>query len=105
MTEGLPPLYTLSEVAEATKYSVRHVARVLRRCPSIRPVGNGRGTRLTLEDYKALVEEIRCRSNLSRLENGRETDTMLSEAGSSAVMSRLALKRAVQRTRRNLRQS
>ena len=55
----LPQLYTLAEIAKATKYSVRHVARVLRRHPFIRPIGKGRGMRLTLDDYNALVEAMR----------------------------------------------
>ena len=54
-----PQLYTLAELAEATKYSVRHVARVLARHPFIRSVGRGRGQRLTLDDYNALIEAMR----------------------------------------------
>jgi len=59
MTDGLPRLYTLAEVAEAMQCSNATVQRALRRHPQIRPVGKGRGLRFTLEDYNALVEAMR----------------------------------------------
>jgi DNA-binding transcriptional MocR family regulator len=58
MTE-LPQLYTIREVAAAMKCSVDTVQRALRRHPAIRPIGRGRGLRLTLEDYRSLIEALR----------------------------------------------
>jgi hypothetical protein len=89
----LPQLYSLAEIAAATKYSVRHIARVLRRHPFIKPVGRGRGTRLTLEDYTALIEAMRAPGLGS---NNPEP---------SGKISRLMVKGAVLEVRRRAREN
>ena len=87
----LPQLLTLAEVAAATKYSVRHVARVLRRHPFIKPVGSGRGTRLTLDDYNALIEAMHA------------PVAAHIKVEPTGAISRLAVQRAVAQVRRRSR--
>jgi hypothetical protein len=55
----LPRLYTLKEVREALNVGHEYVRRALKRYPQIRPIGKGRGTRLTYEDYMLLLELMR----------------------------------------------
>ena len=71
---SLPRLYKLSEVREATGYGRTKVWQVLKSHPEIRPIGRGRGTRLTEHDYLTLIEALRC-SNLSHLASARGTSS------------------------------
>lgn len=57
----LPKLYTLAEVCAAMQCSYTTVYRLLtERCKGIvRPVGRGRGLRLTYSDYVTILEALR----------------------------------------------
>lgn len=59
--DGLPRLYTLKEVREATQYGTEKLRRVLLAHPEVPRIGKGRGTRLTYEAYMQLLEALRPR--------------------------------------------
>ncbi len=57
---SLPELYTIQEVAAATKYKVDTISRKLKAHPEIERVGSGRGLRLSLDAYRQLLKALTC---------------------------------------------